>query len=546
LLVDDDPSMLHALQRELRGAGYQLLTASSGEAALEILATREIPVILTDHHMEGMTGVELLTRARALWPDCVRMVLSGQSDFQVIAGAVNHGNIYKFLNKPWDSADLRSAVADAFEHYELVQRGAQFGRIFDHSSEGIFIVGRDGLIERINPAFTRITGYKPDDILGMRHEILHADGPESVAFNDIVAQVRESGMWSGEVWSRRGSGEIYPVALSISAIRDSNGHVSQYVGLCKDITESKEREIALRESEKRFRDFMEFAPIGMAIVALDGQLLKVNQAACNILGYPHEELEGMNFEDFTHPDDLAADLALRRRLLAGEMPLWQAEKRYLKRDGNLVWVQLTASVLRDTHGQPQCFDAQLEDISERKRQQEQIRQLAYFDALTGLPNRRLLQDRLEQAVAQARRNQRRVAVAFLDLDHFKRVNDVHGHDVGDELLTLAAQRLITCVRRGDTVARQGGDEFILVLADIGEDAGVQRVAEKIVAALAMPFSLPQSGLTIDFISTSLGLAVFPTDGLEPQDLMKKADLAMYAAKEGGRNGYRRYVPGMGE
>jgi diguanylate cyclase (GGDEF)-like protein len=254
----------------------------------------------------------------------------------------------------------------------------------------------------------------------------------------------------------------------------------------------------------------------------------------------------MNFEDFTHPDDLAADLALRRRLLAGEMPLWQAEKRYLKRDGNLVWVQLTASVLRDTHGQPQCFDAQLEDISERKRQQEQIRQLAYFDALTGLPNRRLLQDRLEQAVAQARRNQRRVAVAFLDLDHFKRVNDVHGHDVGDELLTLAAQRLITCVRRGDTVARQGGDEFILVLADIGEDAGVQRVAEKIVAALAMPFSLPQSGLTIDFISTSLGLAVFPTDGLEPQDLMKKADLAMYAAKEGGRNGYRRYVPGMGE
>lgn len=544
LLVDDEPSMLTALRRELRGEDYELLTAGSGEDALRILETCEVPVILSDQRMPGMSGVEFLTRARALWPDSVRMILSGYADIEAITDAVNHGNIYKFLNKPWESAELRAAVVEAFGHHELVRRGAQFARIFQHSGDGIFILDRDGLFESVNPAFTAITGYAEHEVQGMHHELLHGERPALLSFAEIVSLVQNDNLWAGEVWTRRQSGEVFPASLTVSAVRDANGVISQYVGLCQDITARKEREIALLESEKRFRDFMEFAPIGMVIVALDGSLIKVNQALCNILGYRRDELEGLSFEDLTHPDDLAADLALRRHLLAGELPLWQAEKRYLRKDGSLVWVQLTATVLRDTQGEPQCFDAQIEDISERRRQQDQIRQLAYFDALTGLPNRRLLQDRLEQALAQARRNERRVAVAFLDLDHFKQVNDVHGHDAGDELLKLAAQRLLACVRSGDTVARQGGDEFILVLAEISDEQGVVRVAEKIVQALAKPFMLEARGLVIDSITTSIGLAVFPGQGLDAQDLMKKADRAMYAAKEGGRNGYRLYAPAM--
>ena len=544
LIVDDEPSILTSLGRELRDQDYHLLTAGSGAEALQILAEREVPVILSDYRMPGMSGVEFLTRARALWPDSVRMVLSGYADIEAISSAVNRGNIYKFLNKPWESDDLRATIADAFVRYDLVQRGAQFARIFEHSGEGIFIIDRDGCIAQVNPAFSLITGYAAAEIAGLNFEILYAQGHEQVGFVEIAAYVQQGASWSSELWSRCKNGAVIPVGLTISAIRDGNGRVSQFVGLCVDITERKQREIALLESEKRFRDFMEFAPIGMVIVALDGRLLKVNQALCSILGYARDDLEVLSFEDLTHPDDLAADLALRRRLLEGELALWQAEKRYLRKDGSLVWVQLTASVLRDLHGAAQCFDVQIEDITERRRNQDQIRQLAYFDALTGLPNRRLLNDRLDQALAQSRRNERGVAVAFLDLDHFKQVNDIHGHDAGDELLKLAAQRLLSCVRSGDTVARQGGDEFILLLSGIDDVPAVARVADKIVKALAQPFPLTLRGLVIDTITTSLGIAMFPAHGMDGQVLMKRADLAMYAAKEGGRNGYRVFDSAM--
>ncbi|HEY6898637.1 MAG TPA: diguanylate cyclase, partial [Rhodocyclaceae bacterium] len=431
-------------------------------------------------------------------------------------------------------------VGDAFAQYELICRGAQFSRIFESTREGIFILGADAAIRSSNPAFSRITGHAAADLAGLRLDFLLPTPAEPDAIAPLIDSATRDGNWNGELWLQRKSGEVFPTSMTLTTLRDGNARVTQYVGLCRDITERKQREMALLESEKRFRDFMEFAPIGMVIVALDGRLLKANQALCKILGFSREELESMNFESLAAPDDLAADLAMRRRLLEGEATVWQTEKRYLRKDGSSVWVQLTASLLRDTHGAPQCFDAQVEDISERRQHQDQIRQLAYFDALTGLPNRRLLQERLEQALADARRKGCMSAVIFLDLDHFKQVNDNHGHEIGDLLLKAAAQRLSACVRSGDTVARQGGDEFIIVLPDLKAAADAGPVAQKIVAALAAPYELTAAGLTIDVITTSVGLAVFPRDGVSAQDLMKHADAAMYAAKDGGRNGYRCY------
>ena len=544
LLVDDEALLLAALKRELHGMGYVLLTASSGKEALGILAESDVQVILSDYSMPGMSGVELLAEARRLYPDSVRMVLSGYADIEAIIDSINLGYIYKFISKPWNREQLRKIVAEAFAHYDLLRQGAQFSRVFENTSEGIMILGKDGSIQSVNPAFSAITGYPAAEIFGFRLDILYAERQGQTSVAEILDACVRDGHWAGELWSQRKSGEIFPAALNISAILDTNGCVTQFVSLCADITERKQREVALLESEKRFRDFMEFAPIGMVIVSLDGRLVKANQALCRILGYKREELEALSFEDITPAEDLAEDFVMRRKLLDGTLPLWQAEKRYLRREGSFVWVQLTASVLRDTHGSAQCFDVQVEDITERRAHQEQIRQLAYFDALTGLANRRLLQDRLEQVLAKAHRNATLAAVIFLDLDHFKQVNDVHGHEAGDELLKLAAQRLSQCVRRDDTVARQGGDEFIVVLAEINAVEGAERVAEKIVQALANPYHLPKVDLTITTVTTSVGVAVSPEHGTNVQDLLKRADLAMYAAKESGRNGYRLYDAGL--
>jgi diguanylate cyclase (GGDEF)-like protein len=180
------------------------------------------------------------------------------------------------------------------------------------------------------------------------------------------------------------------------------------------------------------------------------------------------------------------------------------------------------------------------DITDRKQAEELVQQLAYYDTLTDLPNRRLLLDRLGHALTQARRYERSLAIMFLDLDNFKQINDTLGHDAGDALLREVAGRLTTCIRGGDTVARQGGDEFIVVLAEISQPEDAALVADKIIAALGEPMHIAERTLNV---TTSIGIAVYPVNGDDDaQELMKKADQAMYAAKAAGRNGYRFFAP----
>lgn len=322
------------------------------------------------------------------------------------------------------------------------------------------------------------------------------------------------------------------------------GQPIRSVGTVQDITKRKLAEEALRNSEMRFRDVLEYAPIGMAIVSLDGSFVQVNHALCEIVGYEKNELETLTFQEITYPDDLAADLSNVGRLLDSEIRSYQMEKRYIRKDGQLVWVQLTASILRDSDNKPLHFIAQIEDISERKNMQKYLHQLAHYDTLTELPNRRLFSDRCNQAFAQAKRYHRSMAVMFLDIDHFKDINDNLGHDAGDEILKHVASRLNTCVRGIDTISRQGGDEFVIVLAEISHPKDAESVAGKIIDTLDEPISFNDEELTV---SASIGIAVYPFhEAGDAQELMKKADIAMYSAKSAGRHCYRLYdgVPVM--
>jgi diguanylate cyclase (GGDEF)-like protein/PAS domain S-box-containing protein len=297
---------------------------------------------------------------------------------------------------------------------------------------------------------------------------------------------------------------------------------------------------ALRESESRFRTLAETAPCAITIDQA-GECRYANPAAAVLFGYSERELLGLNLLELVHPDhlDVAHEMAASPASGANE-PI-RREIRIVRKDGQERWLDFSMSTIE--HGGKGAALVTAFDITDRKRADEQIKSLAYHDALTGLPNRLLLHDRLGLAVAQAHRARQKLAVLFLDLDRFKLINDSLGHALGDRVLQTVAARLQTAVREGDTVARVGGDEFILLLPGVERPLELARVAEKICEALREPLALDDQEL---FVTPSMGISLYPEDGEDAETLVKHADAAMYRAKDQGRNRYQLYTPSMNE
>jgi diguanylate cyclase (GGDEF)-like protein/PAS domain S-box-containing protein len=308
--------------------------------------------------------------------------------------------------------------------------------------------------------------------------------------------------------------------------------------MVQDITHRIAAETQLRESEERLRATFNQAAVGIAHISPDGRWLRVNQKLCDIVGYPREELLEMTFDEITHPDDVGACTDSVRQLLAGEISDYSMEKRYQRKNGLPVWANLTGSLVRDARGEPKYLIAVIEDISARKVVESELLHLANHDGLTGLPNRNLLEDRLQQAIAHASRTDQVVALLFLDLDRFKNINDSLGHPVGDELIKSMGSRLVAAVRDGDTVARLGGDEFVIVLADLHKEEDAVAAATKILDAVQQPLTIDGHEFTV---TGSIGISLYPKDGADSQSLLKNADSAMYRAKDAGRNIFRFYT-----
>jgi diguanylate cyclase (GGDEF)-like protein/PAS domain S-box-containing protein len=318
------------------------------------------------------------------------------------------------------------------------------------------------------------------------------------------------------------------VEVSQTQAEQAQRHVEE---LSHHIAEQERISKALKESEEHFRSAFDQAA-GMALVTLDGHWQQVNQSLCRILGYSEPELLATNFQEITHPEDLGQDLTYLYQLIEGKVPTSSTEKRYTHKSGAEVWVLQSASLVRDTEGKPQHFIFQVQDITERKQAEERIHHAAFHDALTGLPNRILLTDRLSLAVERAKRNRDyQFAVLFIDLDRFKIVNDSLGHQFGDQLLIEVSQRLQRCVRAVDTVARLGGDEFAILLDGIEGADTAAPTAERIQGQLTSPFNL--SGQEV-FISASIGIAFSTTGYDRPEDILRDSDTAMYRAKANGK------------
>ncbi|HYY99630.1 MAG TPA: EAL domain-containing protein [Pyrinomonadaceae bacterium] len=298
--------------------------------------------------------------------------------------------------------------------------------------------------------------------------------------------------------------------------------------------ENVERHVAaLQESEERFRSAFDYAAIGMALVSTEGRWLQVNRSLCEILGYTEAELLRMSFQEVTHPDDRATVLARVEQLLQGKVPTYQTEKRYFHKEGHAVWIFLSVSRVGDAEPGSARLIFQIQDITDRKRAEEQLLHDAFHDALTGLPNRALFVDRLKLTLARAKRlGAHQFAVLFLDLDRFKVINDSLGHMVGDQLLIGIARRLETCLRPGDTVARLGGDEFTILLEDIDDVKVALSVAKRVEKELSLPFNL--GGHEV-FTTVSIGIAPSTTGYDRPDDILRDADTAMYRAKSMGKS-----------
>jgi diguanylate cyclase (GGDEF)-like protein/PAS domain S-box-containing protein len=416
----------------------------------------------------------------------------------------------------------------------------EYAELVENSNDLILVVDMDGFLIYANRMWQETLGFNKEELPGLNlfnllHESCHG------ACEDRIRRLlagEKIPRFEIAYKARNGAKVITEGSLSLYL---ENDEIKGIQGFFRDITQRRETEEALRSTEARLQTIFESSVAGIAMLAPDGRFLQANPAFCNFLGYSEDELLQLKITDVTHPDDI--EDTLRRRNIAGANRSRSiiCEKRYLRKDGSTLWTQLSSTWFFDSDGNPIYTVPVIQDITRRKEAEEQIRELAYYDSLTKLPNRRLFQDRLDQAFAQAKRHNGSFALVFLDLDRFKGVNDTLGHAIGDTMLCQAAARLKECLRGNDTVARLGGDEFVILLSDYREEDNLPKIATKMLKALAEPYDL---GIREVFGTTSIGIALYPIDGESPADLFRCADMAMYAAKNTGGNAFRFYSDEM--
>lgn len=370
---------------------------------------------LASYPLISLSASDSLYRARKLFVDKHVRHLGVTGDDGALVGLITFADILANIEHQYVH-HLREALRESQSRLEASsQHLRSAAKAFESTFEGIVVTDAQNRIESVNPAFSQITGYAAEEVIGKTPAVLSSGRHDPEFYRDMYAALEANGYWQGEICNRRKNGEIYVEWLNINAVKDAEGHVTNYVAV---------------------------------------------------------------FSDFTS----------------------------------------------------------------RKAAEEQIRFLAQHDALTKLPNRNLLRERLVRAIPHAQRNGKKLAVIFLDLDDFKKVNDSFGHAAGDHMLKTIAQRLTACVRAEDTVARLAGDEFLIVLEEIGSVEAVGPIVQKVMGALSEPMAFEGREMRV---TTSIGISLFPDDGKTPDDLVKNADAAMYASKDLGRNAFRFFsdLPG---
>lgn len=412
LIVEDEPGdaeliRIQLLERDPKA--FEVHLAASLAEVKDQLQQKNLKadVILLDLNLPDSTGPETVKRCRAIAPEVPLVVLTGLDDHLATKVAIEAG-AEDYLFKGDDASSIRKAIRYALLRHDRDASERLALTVFNYAREGIMITSAQGIILEVNASFTRITGYSREEVVGKSPSLLGSGHHTAEFYEEFWVTLFEAGHWEGEIWNRRKNGEVFVENLTVSAVRDAGGEITQFVALFTDITEQKE-------------------------------------------------------------------------------------------------------------------------------QQTQLEHLAHFDALTGLPNRVLFHYRLNQSAAYAERHTTRIAVAYLDLDGFKPVNDTHGHAAGDVVLQEVSRRMQACLRDEDTLARLGGDEFALVLESVKVPDHLGGLLERLLKAVSEPVDWEGHKLQV---TVSIGVSFFPQQpAIEVAELLRQADEAMYAAKQAGKNGY---------
>lgn len=418
---------------------------------------------------------------------------------------------------------------DMTQQVLMQESESRFHALVEGTDDAIISKTTDGIVTSWNPAAARMFGYNAEEMLGRPIQaLIPADrrSEETLILQQIRRGVKVDHY---ETVRLHKSGRPVQVSVTISPIRDSSGAIVGASKIARDISEQKRAQARLQLTASVFANANE----AVAITDVHGHIVEVNPAFTRITGYTHDEVIGRHpraFASSRHGPEL--ELAILDALQ--EKGHYRGEVWSRRRDGSTFCSLLSASVVRDAADHVQNYIAQFFDLTSMRAKQEQIEHIAHYDALTDLPNRHLLMDRLGQAVALARRSGLSMAVLYLDLDGFKQINDSYGHAMGDELLVAVARRMKAALREMDTLARMGGDEFVAVLASIGSEDDCVLLAQRLLQACRQPVLLGSLRMQV---SVSIGAAVFPKPEPRPDHLLRQADNAMYLAKKAGKNGY---------
>ncbi|MGZ5001196.1 MAG: diguanylate cyclase domain-containing protein, partial [Methylomonas sp.] len=552
MIVEDEGIIATDIRRQLEDFGYEVVaTAFSGGQAITLAHEHKPDLVMMDivlkGDMDGINAAHAITESLHI----PVIFLTAYSDPATLLRAKATG-AYGYLIKPFRPDELHASIEVALYKYQLERKLKEseqwFGKTLRCISDAVIATDTEGRIRFMNPRAEAATGRRLEQAKGtLINELitLMTETSRNVIENPVLKTLKSHEVTGTDYATLLvgQSGLEFPIDDGAAPILDDDGTLLGAVMVFRDITARRQMENLLRESEERFHSSFDLAAIGMALVALDGRFLQVNNSLCEIFGYTKGELLSANLKMLTqggHEDNLL-DLHLRQ-LVADELPTFQIEAEcFHKVPGKIVWTMLSASLVRNPDGEPQYFIIQIQNITNRKYAEQQLIYLANHDPLTGLLNRDQFHNRLTSALSSVQRHDTKLALMYLDLDRFKLINDTLGHRLGDLLLQAVSDRLKTSVRSHDILARLGGDEFIVLLSDIDDIDDVARIAEKTIAVLTQPFTLEGNDLVI---TASIGISVYPDDGKDSHTLLKNADTAMYLAKERGKNNYQFYTLAM--